>query len=274
MNAHVPTAKFVPGSDSPGQTTWPTSSPASAPRSCATARPRSPPAWPTSPSSRMRCGHTCPSSPKTLDADFEGRSAKETAILEGMALVQGINYLRRNLEGVDASAEAARGNALPPGRARVVYQPLGVVGIMSPWNFPVGLSLMPLATAIAAGNRAMIKPSEMTPATTDLLSRMLAEIFPEEQVAVVTGRRGCRRGVLGPAFRSPCLHRLDPGRQGGDEGRQRQPRSGDARARRQIARRGRKGLLSQARRGKHRLRQARQRRAGLRRARLRARPRE
>ena len=68
-----------------------------------------------------------------------------------------------------------------------MYQPLGVVGIMSPWNFPIGLSLMPLATAIAAGNRAMIKPSEMTPATSDLLARMLAGIFPEEQVAVVTG---------------------------------------------------------------------------------------
>ena len=74
-----------------------------------------------------------------------------------------------------------------PGRSRVVYQPLGVVGIMSPWNFPIGLSLMPLATAIAAGNRAMIKPSEMTPATTDLLARILAGIFPADQVAVVTG---------------------------------------------------------------------------------------
>ena len=124
---------------------------------------------------------------KTLHADFEGRSAKETAILEGMALVQGINYLSRNLRAWMRPQKRHVEMHFRPARSRVVYQPLGVVGIMSPWNFPVGLSLMPLATAIAAGNRAMIKPSEMTPATSDLLGRMLAEIFPEEQVTVVTG---------------------------------------------------------------------------------------
>ena len=58
-----------------------------------------------------------------------------------------------------------------PGGARVVYQPLGVIGIMAPWNYPVSLSLIPLATAIAAGNRAMIKPSEFTPATSLACSR-------------------------------------------------------------------------------------------------------
>jgi coniferyl-aldehyde dehydrogenase len=124
---------------------------------------------------------------KTLDADFEGRSAKETAILEGVALVQGINYLRHNLKAWMRPQKRRVEMHFLPGRSRVVYQPLGVVGIMSPWNFPIGLSLMPLATAIAAGNRAMIKPSEMTPATTELLARMVAGIFPEEQVAVVTG---------------------------------------------------------------------------------------
>ena len=124
---------------------------------------------------------------EALNADFEGRSAKETAILEGMALVQGINYLRRNLGRWMRPQKRHVEMHFRPARARVVYQPLGVVGIMSPWNFPIGLSLMPLATAIAAGNRAMIKPSEMTPATSQLLVEMLGEIFPEEQVAVVTG---------------------------------------------------------------------------------------
>jgi len=124
---------------------------------------------------------------KALNADFEGRSANETAILEAVALVQGINYLRRNLRKWMRPQNRHVDMTFRPGSARVVYQPLGVVGIMSPWNFPVGLSLMPLATAIAAGNRAMIKPSELTPATSDLLAAMLAGIFPEEQVAVVTG---------------------------------------------------------------------------------------
>jgi coniferyl-aldehyde dehydrogenase len=123
----------------------------------------------------------------SLDADFEGRSSNETVILEVITLVQGVNYLLRNLKNWMRPQKRNVDLHFWPGKARVVYQPLGVVGIISPWNFPVGLSLMPLATAIAAGNRAMIKPSEFTPATTDLLTKMLGEIFPEDQVAVVTG---------------------------------------------------------------------------------------
>lgn len=128
-----------------------------------------------------------PAFEKSLDADFEGRSAKETVILEGMALVQSIKYLRANLKGWMRPQRRRVELEFRPGSARVVYQPLGVVGIISPWNFPLGLSLMPLATAIAAGNRVMLKPSELTPATSELLTRMLGEIFPKEQVSVVTG---------------------------------------------------------------------------------------
>ena len=73
------------------------------------------------------------------------------------------------------------------GRAHVEYQPLGVVGIVAPWNYPFSLALMPLATALAAGNRAMIKPSEFTPATSDVLAALIAETFSEDEVAVVTG---------------------------------------------------------------------------------------
>jgi coniferyl-aldehyde dehydrogenase len=124
---------------------------------------------------------------KSLNSDFQGRSAKETAILEGVAIVQGINYLSRNLRRWMRPQKRHVEMQFRPGRARIEYQPLGVIGIIAPWNFPVGLSLMPLATAIAAGNRAMIKPSEFTPATSDLLAAMLGDIFPEEQVAVVTG---------------------------------------------------------------------------------------
>jgi coniferyl-aldehyde dehydrogenase len=72
-------------------------------------------------------------------------------------------------------------------KARVEYQPLGVVGVISPWNFPVNLTFTPLAGILAAGNRCMIKPSEYTPAT----SQAMAEIFPTEfdelEIAVVTG---------------------------------------------------------------------------------------
>lgn len=72
-------------------------------------------------------------------------------------------------------------------RARVEYQPKGVIGIISPWNFPVNLTFAPLANVFAAGNRAMIKPSEFTEATSELMKTLIADYYSEEEVAVVTG---------------------------------------------------------------------------------------
>ena len=71
--------------------------------------------------------------------------------------------------------------------ARVEYQPLGVVGILSPWNIPVNLTLTPLAGVLAAGNRALVKPSEHTPATAEVMSEMLRSAFAPDEVGVVTG---------------------------------------------------------------------------------------
>jgi coniferyl-aldehyde dehydrogenase len=120
-------------------------------------------------------------------ADFGHRSAYETTVLDIIPVIQGINYLRRNLRKWMRPERRHVAMHFLPGSARVVYQPLGVIGIMAPWNYPVSLLLIPLATAIAAGNRAMVKPSEFTPATTEAMTVMLREIFPEDQVAVVTG---------------------------------------------------------------------------------------
>ncbi len=72
-------------------------------------------------------------------------------------------------------------------KAYVEYQPKGVVGIISPWNFPVNLTFTPLAGVFAAGNRTMIKPSEFTPRTSELMERMLRSAFDETEVAVFTG---------------------------------------------------------------------------------------
>lgn len=72
-------------------------------------------------------------------------------------------------------------------RARVEFQPKGVVGIISPWNFPVNLTFAPLAGVLAAGNRAMIKPSEYTPVTSALMAEMFGQAFDETEIAVVTG---------------------------------------------------------------------------------------
>jgi len=73
------------------------------------------------------------------------------------------------------------------GRGRVEYQPLGVVGCISPWNFPVNLTFAPLAGVFAAGNRTMIKPSEFTAQTSELMKELFAAEFDEEEVAVCTG---------------------------------------------------------------------------------------
>jgi coniferyl-aldehyde dehydrogenase len=72
-------------------------------------------------------------------------------------------------------------------KAYVDYQPKGVVGVISPWNFPFNLTFTPLAGIFAAGNRVMIKPSEFTPRSSELMARMFASAFDEEEVAVVTG---------------------------------------------------------------------------------------
>ena len=73
------------------------------------------------------------------------------------------------------------------GRSRVEYQPLGVVGVIAPWNFPINMVFAPLAQVLAAGNRAMIKPSEFTPATSEVINDMITEAFSPEEVSVYTG---------------------------------------------------------------------------------------
>jgi coniferyl-aldehyde dehydrogenase len=122
-----------------------------------------------------------------VSKDFGYRSAYETRIMEIIPVIQAINYLRRNLAKWMRPERRNVSMHFLPGRARVVYQPLGVIGIVSPWNYPMSLALTPLVNAMAAGNRVMLKPSELTPATSELLKSLLREIFPEEQVAVVTG---------------------------------------------------------------------------------------
>ena len=122
-----------------------------------------------------------------LNQDFGHRSKEESLLFDVASTVASINYLHRNLARCMRPEVRDVAMIFKPAKNRVVYQPLGVVGILSPWNYPVGLALIPLATALAAGNRAMLKPSEFVPATTALTASMLAETFPEEQVAVATG---------------------------------------------------------------------------------------
>ncbi|MBA2127666.1 coniferyl aldehyde dehydrogenase [Hyphomicrobium methylovorum] len=122
-----------------------------------------------------------------VSSDFGNRSAYETRIMELIPLIQTINYLRRNLRKWMRPERRRNSLHFIPASSYVMYQPLGVVGIISPWNYPFSLALMPLATAIAAGNRVMLKPSEHTPATSALMKDMLGKLFPEDQVSVTCG---------------------------------------------------------------------------------------
>lgn len=122
-----------------------------------------------------------------LNADYGHRSTDDSRISDIMPCVNNINYTLKKLKGWMKPSRRHAGILLAPAKVQVQYQPLGVVGIIVPWNFPVMLSIGPLITALAAGNRAMLKLSEFTPETNKALKQMLAEIFDETQVAVVEG---------------------------------------------------------------------------------------
>jgi len=122
-----------------------------------------------------------------VDADFGGRSPAETKLVEVMGPILEANHALSSLRGWMKPRRRHTELLFLTNSARVEYQPKGVVGIITPWNFPLYLSLGPLIAALAAGNRAMIKMSELTPRTTEVLATMLAEIFPHDEVAVFGG---------------------------------------------------------------------------------------
>ena len=124
---------------------------------------------------------------EAINTDFGHRSRHETAIVEIIGVIEGIKYLSSHLKKFMAPSKRNVALYMRFGSARVEYQPLGVVGVISPWNYPINLSLMPVVTAIAAGNRVMLKPSKFTPATNAVIDAMFSEIFPKEQVTLVNG---------------------------------------------------------------------------------------
>ena len=122
-----------------------------------------------------------------VSADFGNRSESETLIAEIVPLLDGIQYHKKRIRRWMKPQKRHTPMMFAPASVTVHYQPLGVVGIISPWNFPLFLSLSPLIGALAAGNRAMLKLSELAPKTAETLKRLLAEIYDETEVAVVTG---------------------------------------------------------------------------------------
>jgi coniferyl-aldehyde dehydrogenase len=122
-----------------------------------------------------------------MSADFGRRSRHESLLADGMTVLNDIDHIRSRLRGWMRRRRGLADWLFWPATTELRWQPLGVVGIISPWNYPVNLALMPLASAIAAGNHVMLKPSELTPRTSELLRELLAEVFPEERVATVLG---------------------------------------------------------------------------------------
>ncbi len=144
---------------------------------------------------------------EAISADFGHRSAHETRLLEVFPSAEAIRHALRHLAGWMGPQRRAASIWFRPGRARLMPQPLGVVGIIVPWNYPLILAVSPLAAAIAAGNRVLVKMSELTPRTGELLAELVGRYFAADEVSVVLGD-----GSVGAAFsRLPFDHLLFTG---------------------------------------------------------------
>lgn len=124
---------------------------------------------------------------RAISDDFGVRSRTETELLEIVPTLNAIRYARARVEQWMRPERARIDMMFQPARAWVRHDPLGVVGIISPWNYPLQLAISPLVDALAAGNRAMVKPSELTPAFSALLQTIVAKGFDPGEVAVATG---------------------------------------------------------------------------------------
>jgi coniferyl-aldehyde dehydrogenase len=140
---------------------------------------------------------------RAMSDDFGRRSEFECKMLDVMAPALQIDHALSHLKRWMKPRRRAVDWLFLGNSARVVYQPKGVVGVIAAWNFPIIEAVGPLVTALAAGNRVMIKMSEYSPRSTAVLRRMLGEIFPPERVAVFGG------GVdIGAAFASLPLDHI------------------------------------------------------------------
>lgn len=139
---------------------------------------------------------------RAMSEDFGHRSHEQSLLTDIMPSVGLIRHAQKTMKAW--SRPEKRKVNFPLGllgaRAEVRFEPKGVVGIVSPWNFPVGLALSPLAQVFAAGNRALIKPSEFTERTSELMAELFARYFAEDEAAVVLGGPQTGADFCGLAF--------------------------------------------------------------------------
>ena len=126
---------------------------------------------------------------RAMSRDFGHRSHEQSMMTDIVPSISAVKYCLKNM---DKWARAEKRKPLFPlgllgAKAELRYEPKGVIGVVSPWNFPVGLTIGPMAQAFAAGNRVMVKPSEFTEDTSELMKSVFAKYFAEEELAVITG---------------------------------------------------------------------------------------
>ncbi|WP_291844174.1 coniferyl aldehyde dehydrogenase [Maricaulis sp.] len=124
---------------------------------------------------------------EAISRDFGNRAKQESVIAEIAFVIQDAGHARKHLGKWMKPRKVGVPMTLMPGSATIRREPKGVVGIVSPWNYPFQLAMAPLVAALAAGCRAMIKPSEYTPATAEIMKSLLAGAFEEDHVTVITG---------------------------------------------------------------------------------------
>ena len=126
---------------------------------------------------------------KAVSADFGHRSTEQTLMTDIMPSVGALKHAKKHFEtwGRSERRKPMFPLSLLGAKAEVVYQPKGVVGVIAPWNFPVGMVMVPMAGILAAGNRAMIKPSEFTERVAAVFAEVVPKYFAEDEIAVFTG---------------------------------------------------------------------------------------
>ncbi len=124
---------------------------------------------------------------EAISADFSHRSTHETQMLELFPAFAAVKHARSHVAGWMKPKRSFASLWFMPARNEIRPQPLGVIGIIVPWNYPILLAVAPLVAALAAGNGAMIKMSEFTPRTGALFADLIHKYFPNDQIAVVNG---------------------------------------------------------------------------------------
>lgn len=124
---------------------------------------------------------------RAINQDFSGRAYAESVLLEVFGLIDELRFIAKHLKSWMKKKRVSTNLLFRPGRSYIIHQPLGLVGIYGAFNYPFLLTLSPLVAAIAAGNRVILKPSELTPNTAQVITQILSKVFSEDEVVVIGG---------------------------------------------------------------------------------------